>query len=40
MPIDDLLPNLSTKEGYQTVMTAIYVFSRYLFAYPLVEATA
>ena len=36
----DLLPNLPTSRGYQTVMTAIDVFSRYLFAYPLVEATA
>ena len=36
----DLPPNLPTNGGYQTVMTAIDVFSRYLFAYPLVEATA
>ena len=36
----DLLPNLPTSGGYQVVMTAIDVFSRYLFAYPLVEATA
>ena len=36
----DLLPNLPTSGGYQTIMTAIDVFSRYLFAYPLVEATA
>ena len=36
----DLLPNLLTSGGYQTVMTAIDVFSRYLFAYPLTEATA
>ena len=36
----DLLPNLPISGGYQTVMTAIDVFSRYLFAYPLVEATA
>ena len=36
----DLLPNLPTSGGYQTVMTAMDVFSRYLFAYPLVEATA
>ena len=35
-----LLPNLPTSGGYQTVMTAIDIFSRYLFAYPLVEATA
>ena len=36
----DLLPNLPTSGGYQTVMTAIDVFSRYLFAYPIIEATA
>ena len=36
----DLLPNLPTSGGYQTVMTPINVFSRYLFAYPLIEATA
>ena len=36
----DLLPNLPTSGGYQTVMTAIDVFSRYLFAYPLIEVTA
>ena len=36
----DLLTNLPTSGGYQTVMTAIDVFSRYLFAYPLTEATA
>ena len=36
----DLLPNLPTSGGYQTVMTAFDVFSRYLFAYPLIEATA
>ena len=36
----DLLPNLPTSGGYQTVMTAIDVFSRYLFAYLLIEVTA
>ena len=36
----DLLPNLPTSGGYQTVMTALDVFSRYLFANPLVETTA
>ena len=36
----DLLPNLPTSGGYQTVMIAIDVFLRYLFAYPLIEATA
>ena len=35
-----LLPMLPTSGGYQTVMTATDVFPRYLFAYPLVEATA
>ena len=37
---NDLLPILPTSGGYQTVMMAIDVFSRYLFAYPLIEATA
>ena len=36
----DLLSNLPTSGGYQTVMTAIDVFSTYLFAYPLIEARA
>ena len=36
----DSLPSLPTSGGYRTVMTAIDVFSRYLFAYPLIEATA
>ena len=36
----DLLPNLPTSGGYQTMMTAIDVFSNYLSAYPLIEATA
>ena len=39
----DFLSNLPTSGGYQTVitvMTAIDDFSRYLFAYPLIEATA
>ena len=36
----DLLPNLTTCGGYQTLMTAIDVFSRYFFAYPLIETTA
>ena len=35
----DLLPNLPPSGRYQTVMTAIVVFSEYLFAYPLIEAT-
>ena len=36
----DLQPNLPSSGDYQAVMTAIDVFSRYLFAYPLIEATA
>ena len=36
----DLSPNLPTSGGYQTVMTVKYVFSRYLFAYRLVDAIA
>ena len=36
----DILPNLPTSGGYQTVMTAIDVFSGYIFAYPIIEATA
>ena len=36
----DLLPTLPTSGGYQTIITAVDVFSKNLFAYPLVEATA
>ena len=36
----DLLPNLPPSGGYENVLTAIDAFSRYLFAYPLTEATA
>ena len=36
----DLLPNLPTSGGHQTVMTANNVFSRFLVAYPPIEATA
>ena len=36
----DLLPNLPPSGGYNCIITAIDVFSRYLFAYPLIEATA
>ena len=36
----DPLPNLLTSGEYQTAMTSIDVSSRYLFAYPLIEATA
>ena len=36
----DLLPNLPPSSGYENVLTAIDVFSRYLFAYPLMDASA
>ena len=36
----DLLPNLPRRGGYENVLTAIDVFSRYLFAYPLTDASA
>ena len=36
----DLLPNLPPSRGYENVLTAIDVFSRYLFAYPLTDASA
>ena len=36
----DLLPNLLPNGGYENVLTAIDVFSRYLFAYPLTDASA
>ena len=36
----DLLPNLPPSGGYENVLTAIDVFSRYLFAYPLTDALA
>ena len=36
----DLLPNLPPSGGYENVLTAIEVFSRYLFAYPLTDASA
>ena len=36
----DLLPNLPPNGGYENVLTAIDVFSRYLFAYPLTDASA
>ena len=35
-----LLPNLPPSGGYENVLTAIDVFSRYLFAYPLTDASA
>ena len=36
----DLLPNLPPSGGYENVLTAIDVFFRYLFAYPLTDASA
>ena len=36
----DLLPNLSPSGGYESVLIAIDVFSRNLFAYPLTDASA
>ena len=36
----DLLPNLPPIGGYNCIKTAVGVFSTYLFAYPLYEATA
>ena len=36
----DLLPNLPPSGGYENVLTAIDVFSPYLFAYPLTDASA
>ena len=36
----DILPNLSSSNGYQHIITMIDVFSRYLFAYPTQDMTA
>ena len=36
----DLLPNLPSNGGYENVLTAIEVFSRYLISYPLTDASA
>ena len=36
----DLLPNLPPNGGYENVLTANDVFSGYLFAYPLTDASA
>ena len=36
----DLSPNLPPSGGYENVITALDVFSRYLFAYPVVDASA
>ena len=36
----DLLPNLPPNGGHENVLTAFDVFSQYLFAYPLTDASA
>ena len=36
----DLLPNLPPSAGYKNIITAMDVFSRYLFAYPVTDASA
>ena len=36
----DLLPNLPPSGGYKNIITAMDVFSRYLFAYPVADASA
>ena len=36
----DLLPNLPPSGGYENIITAMDVFSRYLFAYPVTDASA
>ena len=36
----DLLPNLPPRGGYENIITALDVFSRYLFAYPVTDASA
>ena len=36
----DLLPNLPPSAGYENIITAMDVFSRYLFAYPVTDASA
>ena len=36
----DILPNLPPSGGYENVITALDVFSRYLFAYPVTDASA
>ena len=36
----DILPNLHPSGGYENVITALDVFSRYLFAYPVTDASA
>ena len=36
----DFLPNLPPSGGYENVITALDVFSRYLFVYPVTDASA
>ena len=36
----DILPNLSSSNGYKHIITMMDVFSRYLFAYPTQDMTA
>ena len=36
----DLLPNLPVSGGFEKVLTAIDIFSHYLFAHPLTDASA
>ena len=36
----DLSPNFPPSGGYENIITALDVFSRYLFAYPVVDASA
>ena len=36
----DFLPNLPPSGGYENIITAIDVFSHYLFAYPVTDASA
>ena len=36
----DLLPNLPPSGGYENIITALDVFSKYLFAYPVTDASA
>ena len=36
----DLLPNLPPSGGYENIITAMDVFSRYLFAYPVIDPSA
>ena len=36
----DLLPHLPPSGGYENIITAMDVFSRYLFAYPVTDASA